>query len=271
MAKKTKVKKKKEKEPPYVPLRGFLGDATDYHVYEMSVSDRIIAFVIGFALAAVVETVFFGNFIILVIAGVFCGIKAEPIYQEYKRNKRLKELLIQFKDMLESLVASYSSGRTTVDAFLDAQNDMRSIYGDKADIVRELATISIGMQQNIIIEDLLLDFARRSGLDDVQSFADVFEVCNRQGGNIKEIVSDTRTIINDKIEIESEIKTMIAGAQNELNIMMVMPLVVALASSGLGETAITNNTPLNLVIKAVVLLLFWIAYKLGRKITDISL
>lgn len=194
-----------------------------------------------------------------------------PIYEKHMRDKRLKELVVQFKDMLESLVASYSAGRTTVDAFLDALNDMQNIYGKDADIVRELSTVSIGMQQNIILEDLLMDFARRSGLDDVHSFANVFEVCNRQGGNIQEIVSDTRDIINDKIEIESEIKTMITGSQNELNIMLVLPLIVAIASSGLGSGAITNNTPLNIVVKIVVLLIFFLAYKLGRKITDISL
>lgn len=273
MSKETKQKKakKKEKKIPYEPLRGIFKDAVDYHVYAMTAKDRMIGFLIGFVVAAVVETVFFNNLIFLVVVGLLCGIKAIPMYQKHKQEKRLKELLVQFKDMLESLVASYSAGRTTVDAFFDAQNDMQSIYGDGADIVRELATISVGMQQNFMIEELLMDFAKRSGLDDIYSFANVFEVCNRQGGNIKEIVADTRNIINDKIEMESEIKTMIAGSKNELNIMMVMPLIVAIASSGLGGTAITNNTVFNIILKLVILGLFFLAYKLGRKITDIAL
>lgn len=270
--KKPKEKKaKKEKKAPYVPLRGVFGDAADYHVYEMTAKDRLAGFLIGFAAAAVVETVFFNNIILLAVAGIFCGLKAIPMYQNHRKEKRLKELLIQFKDMLESLVASYSAGRTTVDAFMDAQGDMQNIYGEKADIVKELTTISVGMQQNFIIEELLLDFAKRSDLDDVYSFANVFEVCNRQGGNIKEIVTDTRNIINDKIEMESEIKTMISGSKNELNIMMVMPLIVAIASSGLGETSITNNTPLNVVLKIVILGVFFLAYKIGKKITNIAL
>lgn len=272
LAKKQKEKKvKKNKKEPYVPLRGILGDATDYHVYEMSFADNVIGFLIGFAIVAVVETVFFNNLILMILLGIAGGFISRKYYREYRKNKRLRELLIEFKDMLESLVASYSAGRTTVDAFMDAASDMRSIYGDKADIVKELNTISIGMQQNIIIEDLLMDFSNRSGLDDVSSFANVFEVCNRQGGNIKDIVSDTRIIINDKIEIEQEISAMIAGSKNELNIMMVMPLIVAIASSGLGSTSITNNTPLNVAIKIVILGIFFMAYKMGQKITDIKL
>ena len=52
------------------------------------------------------------------------------------------------------------------------------------------------------------------------TIANVFEVCNRQGSDLKRIVSDTREIINDKIEVEMEIETMIAGSKNELNIMV---------------------------------------------------
>lgn len=269
--KKVKEKKKKKQKEVYVAQHGIFGDATDYNVYEMTLKDNVLGFFIGFALAAVVETVFFNNILLLAVAGLICGLKAIPIYQKSRKEKRKKELLIQFKDMLEALVASYSAGRTTPDAFMDAGADMANIYGPDADIVQELAIIGNGLQQNFIMEELLLDFAKRSGLDDVYSFANVFEVCNRQGGNIMEIVSDTRTIINDKIEIESDIKTMIAGAKNELNIMMVMPLIVAIASSGLGDTSITNNTPLNVVLKIVVLGIFLLAYKLGRKITDIAL
>lgn len=275
MAKKEKAEKekkkkaKKVKKEPYVPLKGYFGDATDYHIYEMSFADNLKGGLIGFGIAAVVEMVFFNNFIFLIIFGVIGAIVGIRFYKEHMKEKRLRELLIEFKDMLEALVASYSAGRTTIDAFLDAKGDMQSIYGDKADIVKELNTISIGMQQNFIIEDLLMDFAKRSDLDDVYSFANVFEVCNRQGGNIKEIVSDTRNIINDKIEIEQEISTMIAGSKNELNIMMVMPLVIAIASSGLG--GVSSNSSASIITKIVALVIFFIAYMLGKKITDIQI
>mgnify|MGYP000683010527 FL=1 len=58
---------------------------------------------------------------------------------------------------------------------------MISIYGEESDIVRELELICTGLNNNINIEVLLTDFAERSGLDDVMSFANVFEVCNRRG------------------------------------------------------------------------------------------
>lgn len=42
-------------------------------------------------------------------------------------------------------------------------------------------------------------------------------------------------MINDKIEIEMEIQTIIAGNKNELNIMMIMPLVILVSIGGLGS------------------------------------
>ena len=138
--------------------------------------------------------------------------------------------------------------------------------------MNDLAIIVGGMGNNINVEELLLNFALRSGLDDVRNFADVFRVAIRQGANIKDIIFSTRDIISDKIEIEMEINSMLAGNKNELNIMMVMPLIiiVSLGGMGTGMTA-ADNSPLNVVIKIIALGVFFFAYYLGRKITAIKI
>ena len=130
--------------------------------------------------------------------------------------------------------------------------------------------INAGLQHNYNIEDLLLNFAARSGLDDVDSFANVFEVCNRKGGNLKQIVGETRSVINDKIEIEMEIQTMVAASRNELNIMMVMPFIIMFTMRGLGDN-MTDNSLTNLVVKFTALAIFAGAYVLGLKLVDIKL
>jgi tight adherence protein B len=148
---------------------------------------------------------------------------------------------------------------------------MVSIYGEDADIVHELQIICTGLHNNINIEQLLLDFANRTELDDITSFANVFEVCNRQGSDLKRIVADTRDIINDKMEIEMEIDTMLSGNKNELNIMMIMPVVVVLSLSSMGSMTIVSNSPINILIKIICLGIFGAAYLMGRKIVDIKI
>lgn len=148
---------------------------------------------------------------------------------------------------------------------------MEQVYGEQADITTELAIIVTGMESNIKVEDLLTNFAQRSGLEDVASFADVFRVSLRQGANIQNIIAATRDVINDKIEIEMEIQTIIAGNKNELNIMMVMPLIILISLGGMGSNmTAASNTPVNVVIKLIALGLFYLAYHLGRKFTDIK-
>lgn len=261
---------KKTKEE-YIELKGLFGTADDYHVYHMTKIDYLSAYAIGFAAGVVISYAFFRTFIITLIGGIVCAYLIPPYFNEYKKNFRLKRLREQFKDLLESLTASYSAGRNTPDAFKDAADDMVSIYGEDADIVRELQIICSGLANNINIEQLLLDFAERSGLDDVMSFANVFEVCNRQGSDLKRIVSDTRDIINDKIEMEMEIETMLSGNKNELNVMMVMPVIVVLSLSTMGNGTIVSNRPENLVVKLICLGIFGAAYIIGRRIVDIKI
>ena len=117
----------------------------------------------------------------------------------------------------------------------------------------------------------MLDFAERSGLEDVRSFADVFEVCNRKGGNLKKIVTQTRDIISEKMEIEMEIDTLLAGNKNELNIMMVMPLIIVFMLNGLGTGTVNANTFQNIALKLFCIALFGVAYYLGKKLTDIKI
>lgn len=262
---------KKKEEEKYEPIESLIGGGDDYHVYHMSLRDRIVAGLMGAGIGALVSHLFFGNLIVTIGASAAVAVLAQGIYRESRQKKREKELLLQFKDLLESLTSSYATGKNTLDSFKDAWSDLEQIYGDQADITTELAMIVTGMENNIRIEDLLTNFAQRSGLEDVASFADVFRVSIKQGANIQNIIASTRDVINDKIEIEMDIQTIIAGNKNELNIMMVMPLVILVSLGGMGsDMTVASNDPINVGIKVLALGMFYLAYHLGRKFTNIQ-
>lgn len=265
--KKGKVERQKE---AVTPIPGIMGMGDDYHIYTMTLADRLAAAGLGAAVGIAVGYVFFNHWLTALILTAAAGIGLQKPFGEYLKRKRLKKLLLEFKDLLETLTASYSAGQTTARAFEDALHEMSELYGEGADIVQELKMIHAGLQHNYNIEDLLLNFAARSGLDDVDSFANVFEVCNRKGGNLKQIVGETRSVINDKIEIEMEIQTMVAASRNELNIMMVMPLLIMFTMRGLGDS-MTGNSVMNVVVKLIALGIFAGAYALGSKLVDIKL
>ena len=151
--KEKKSQKEKKQKEVYVPKRGIMGNADDYHVYELTKRDKIIGFLIGGGGAAAVMFILFTNIIVSLIAFLVVGIKAVPIYQKFLLEKRKKQLVFQFKDMLESLTSSYSAGKNTRDAFIDTLNDLAGLYGNDADIVRECRMIVNGMDNNINVEE----------------------------------------------------------------------------------------------------------------------
>lgn len=263
---------KKKEKTVYEPVASLIGNGDDYHIYHMTKQDRIIAALIGGGGGAAVMWIFFNNILVSIVMAVVVAYIAQSVYRNYKLEKRKKQLLLQFKDLLEALTSSYATGKNTLDSFTDAANDMAQIYGEEADIVKELVIIVGGMQNNLNIEALLVNFAQRSGLDDIQNFADVFRVSLRQGANIKDIIASTRDIIGDKIEIEMEIDTMMAGNKNELNIMMVMPLVIIVSLGGMGGgMSASDNSPVNVLVKVIALGMFALAYFLGQKFTKIDI
>lgn len=265
------IKKKKEKKT-YEEIPSLIGNGDDYHCYHMTKKDILTAFFLGTGIVFVVSWLFFRSVIFSAVAAAAGGCYAQSIYQKYRLEKRKKALLFQFKDLLETLTSSYSAGKNTLEAFTDAENDLEQIYGETADIIEELRIIVGGMQNNLNIEALLMNFADRSGLDDVRNFADVFRVAVRQGANIKDIIFSTRDIISDKIEIEMDINTIMSGNKNELNIMMVMPLVIIVSLGGMGSSmTAVSNSPINILIKIIALGLFFLAYCLGKKFTTIEI
>lgn len=59
---------------------------------------------------------------------------------------------------------------------------------------------------------------------------------------------------------------MLASNQNELYIMLVMPLVIMLTLSGMSDLSVVSNTPLNIVVKLISIGIFIGAFSWVRKL-----
>lgn len=259
------VLKKKEQR---IELFGAYGKSTDYLFYHMNFIEKLTGYIVGFIAGTACMYIMFDIWWFAMASGIGIGFAGIKIYHSMLLKKRDKILRMQFKDMLESLSTSLGAGRNITDAMSDAMKDMANQYGEAAYITNELDTIINGIRNGILIEDLLRDFGIRSCNEDIISFGDVFNVANRQGGNLKQIIYETKSIISQKIDIEMEIETVISGNKNELNIMMVMPLIIVLATKGFisnGEFSITN-----FAVKIIALIMFVLAYFVGVKIMDIK-
>ncbi len=282
--------KKKEKtilEPQYYQSATNM-QTYNYKVYYMSLWEKILYFLLAFAVGAAVGYLFYGgigkdeygqptmltyvlNITISTIVGLIAGKLFLPIRTEQIIKKQKSKLNTQFRDMLEALSTSLGAGKNVMDSFRSAYEDLKIQYEEDAYIVKELEIILSGMANNIDIEDILEDFGLRSGNEDIVSFANVFQICYRKGGNIKDTIRTTYTILNDKMEINEEIETIVTSNKTEQNIMIVMPIALIGVIKMMGPDFAENFvTPTGIASTTIAIVLFAASYFVGRKILEIK-
>lgn len=284
---KGKEKKKKELEPQYYTSATNVA-TYNYKVYYMSLLEKIIYFILAFVCGAAVGYLFYGgigkdefgnpttltrvlDITISTGIGIAAGVAFLPIRTQQIQKKRQGKLKMQFRDMLEALTTSLSAGKTVVDAFRSVYEDLKIQYDENADILRELEIILSGMDNNIAIEDLLQDFGKRSGIDDIYSFASVFQICYRKGGNIKDTIRNTHSILSEKMEIGEDIETIVTANKNEQNIMMVMPIgLVGMIKMMSADFAANFATPAGIIATTIGVALFVASYYVGKVVLDIK-
>lgn len=284
-------KKKKDTEPQeqqwYRSATGI--DTYNYKIYTMKLYEKIVYFMIGFVLGAFVGYLFYGGlaknelgmptaatfFLNTLISGTFgiiAGLAYVPMRRKQLVAKQQRNIRLQFRDYLEAFTTSLGAGKNVVDSFVAVRDDMRVQYDENAYIVKELDVIISGINHNVDIEELLADFGERSGLDDIKSFANVFKICYRKGGNIKETVKSTHAILSDKMSIAEEIETVITSNKLEQNIMIVMPIVLIGVIKGMSPDFAENFTnTTGIAATTIALVMFVAAYLIGKSILNIKM
>ena len=283
-----KKKDKAEQEPQYY-LSATNVPTYNYRVYYMKPVEKIVYFLLAFIVGAAVGYLFYGgigkdefgrattltyilNVIISTSVGLAAGIMFLPIRTNQILNKKRNDLKLQFRELLDALATSLGSGKNVLDSFKGAYDDLRIIYSDEAAIIQELAIIIDGINNNVDVEMSLMDFGIRSGIEDIESFANVFETCYRKGGNIKDVIKNTQQIITEKMEVELEIQTVVAASTNEQSIMTIMPIgLIALIKMMSPEFSANFVTPVGLIATTFAIVMFVVAYFVGRKILAIKI
>lgn len=284
------VKKKEQKtlEPQYYKSATNM-QTLNYRVYYMNMMEKIIYFLLACVIGAAVGYLFYGgigkddygnptlltyimNVLVMAVVGIIAGIKFLPIRTKQILEKRRRALNEQFRSMLEGLTTSLGAGNNVMDSFLNVREDLQMQYEEDAFILQELEVIIKGIENNIAIEDLLYDFGVRSGNDDILNFSEVFRISYRKGGNIKDIIQNTHSILSQKMKIREDIETMVASNKMEQNIMIVMPVVlVALIKGMSAEFADNFTTAAGIASTTIGVACFVGAYVLGQKILDIKI
>ena len=192
--------------------------------------------------------------------------------QRGRLEKRKKELAGQFKESMMILASSLSAGFSIENGLAASVEELSMLYGRDGMIVREFAFMVQQIRTNRPVEKVLEDFAERSGLEDVQNFAEVFSVAKRSSGDLGGIMRHTAEIIRDKMQVREEILTMTASRQFEQKIMNMIPffIVFYVESSSPGFFGQMYGTGLGRMLMSGCLVAYVISYVAAKRILEIA-
>ena len=233
---------------------------------------HVISGIIGYAAGFLVLWLFYHQLIFSLFAALAFVPAAIVMRIGAAKKKRMTNLLRQFQNFLDSLVVSLQSGRTELGSIESASEDLALMYSEKADIVKEARLIVQKFNNRQKIGEALTDFAERCGLEDIKVFAEVYSAIEGKGEKTREIVARTQKILADKIEIEAEIKTIISGAANELNIIVVIPVIMVAIMGFMGGELMAGlfTTIGGHIVATISIIIFIGAYFLGKKMSNID-
>ncbi len=140
--------------------------------------------------------------------------------------KRAREMTRQFLDGIRMIAASLQAGYSAENSLREAVRELRKIYEPDAFIVREFSFMDAQIEMSRNMEELFLDFGRRSAIEDIRSFAEVFLTAKRSGGDLLSIIRNTASCIRQKQETMQEIETCLSGKVMEQNIMSLIPILI---------------------------------------------
>ena len=192
--------------------------------------------------------------------------------KEEKKKAQLRELGIQFRDVITAMAANQKAGYAMENAVMEASKDIALLYGKDSRIYQELLGIIKGLRNNVKLEDLFLRMADRCRQEDITEFCEVFSVAKRNGGNMTKIMEDTVSLIGAKLDTEKEIAVMIAEKKLEARLMEVIPffiiLYIGLANQGFFDP-LYHNLSGNFIMSAA-LGVYLLSYMMIEKIIAIE-
>lgn len=243
----------------------------DYRKYQFCAKERILIVFESIAVTAVIAFLCYRS--VYVMAGCI------PVYlllakrkkQEYIRRRREK-LGVEFKESLQAVAGALLAGYSMENAFREAEKEMTQLYGTESCMVRELKEINVKTACNQPLEPLLLDFSKRSGMEDVESFCQVLVFAKRGGGDFVQIIKATVRKIADKIEVKREIETVMAAKRLEQKVMQAVPVFILfyLDVTSPGFLSVLYGNVVGILFMTGCLALYLAAMRIAEKIVDIS-
>ncbi len=142
--------------------------------------------------------------------------------------KQKWELNLAFKDALICMENGLAVGYSPESSVREAVKSLEQLYGREHEICREFRRMTKQMELGTSMETVFLEFGKRSGVEDIRQLADIFSTVKRTGGNLSQVLRQTGSVLQEKIELKRELHTVIAAKRMEFQMMCAVPYGILL-------------------------------------------
>ena len=233
--------------------------------------EYLLALAKGILLIGIISYLFYGTWICTILFSPYL-IWYIKSWEKQLVKKKQSKFRLQFKEAIQSLSAALNVGYSVENAMRETIKDLKGIYKKDDMILREFSYMIRQLQMNVSVETVLQDFAQRTADEDVQTFVTVFNMAKRSGGDTMEIIRNAVRQMGEKIDVKREITTLVSGKKLELKIMTMIPLgmVLYMKISFPEFLDVLYGNIAGVIIMSICLLVYVVAYEMGRRIVEIE-
>lgn len=237
----------------------------------MTAKECFIALLEGIGQILLVSVLFYNSLIpaILFIPYLIFYLKKKDKEADNKHKNQSKT---EFKDGIVAVSFALNVGYSVENAFRESVGELKLLYGKDSDIVHQFQLIVKRTRCNENLEDVLSDYAQRSGVEDIRYFAQVFAYGKRSGGDLISMIRNTASTISQKVEVENEIQTIISGKKIEQRVMTAVPFAILcyLRLSAPEFVDPLYGNLLGIIIMTVCLAVYLLSVYLAKRIVNIE-
>ena len=225
----------------------------------------------GILLIGVVSYLFYGTFLGAFLLSPYL-IRYMRSWEKQTIKKRKQGFQLQFKEAIEGISSALNVGYSVENAMRETLDELQILYKKEELIVREFRYMVHQLDMNISIEAILKDFAKRTEDDKVRTFVEVFSMAKRSGGNMRDIIRNTVCQIGDEIDVRREIDTIMAAKKLEFKVMSMIPfaMICYIKVSFPEFVDVLYGNALGIGVMTVCLLIYVVAYELGKRIVEVE-
>lgn len=243
----------------------------NYDIYQFSIKEIVLFALQGICLIGCISYFFYDSVYALLFGLPFLFFFFRR-KKEICKKRRKEQLTMQFMDSIQSFSAALMVGYSIENAWREAYEDLKLLHKKEEDLMVEIQYMIRQMDNNGILEQLLLDFARRSGISDIWDFAQIFAIAKRSGGDLNGIIKKSVDTICAKIEVKREIQIAIASKKYEQKVMSVIPIgiIAYIRFTTPHYFDVLYHNVAGVLIMSVCLFIYGFAFLMSEKIMEIE-